>query len=1175
MRRLIPLLFLLPATVASGADWVFFADRGLTARGRESALAATEVAMPQHTAWRRAKMDGPRVQEGDLPPNPDYVAAVAATGARVRVQTRWLNGISVEATRSQLAAIATLPFVRAVMPVARFSRPEPSSVSMPAAPHLAPSRPLDYGASLGALAQIRVPAVHDLGLRGQGVVIGMLDTGFWTDHECLRSLTVLAAHDFLADDDVVEDQPGDPLGQHDHGTKTLSTVAGFRPGAIVGPAYGAAVILAKTEDTSQEVPIEEDYWVAGLEWVEWQGADVVSSSLGYSAWYEFADLDGNTAVTTIAADLAAARGVCVVNSAGNDRHSAWGHLVVPADGDDVIAVGAVNLAGDVAYFSSPGPTYDGRIKPDVCALGVATPVADPADQYGYTTASGTSLSCPLAAGVAALVLCRAPSLTPLQVREALRATADNAAAPDNDRGWGVLDAFAAVHYWGPRVAHVPLRDTENTVRPYIVAATITDRLPLEPAERRIRWRAGGGFWKDSPALPIGGGAYVGAIPDQPAGTDVVYYLEVTDSQGVTTRDPLGAPDQWHAFHVGPDTTPPTLAHLPLGTQPLVSWPPVVQAQAADNLGLARVELTWRLGAQPWQGPVNLSPAGDGSFALSFPVAATVLSPGLVLTYMVTAWDAAIVPNASVSGPHAFTVVDAPGVVLVIDDGGGQRLGSWLQDAGYVVDTAAPAAVDAAALAAHQVAVLATGANPQPIADASLRTALRAYPGKLLVEGGEVGAAADASFAREVLRIDGWEAHRAGPLQAVVAAHPVLTYPHALPTTMPVAADGEASQDACTPATDALLLMAPAGWPGSVGLLAYDDNDVPQAGQLVYLACDAGALAEADARHLIENAVAYLLAPEAPAAATIAGRVTLSNADDASGARVAAGGHVAVTGAEGLYVLGPLEQGSYVVTATHDGYLAASRPVAVAHAQQLAGIDLTLVPAQDIALVDRPELAIPDGGALVRPLAVTASGPCAEVSVDIVIAHPRVGDLVVTLIGPSGTTVRLRDRSGGEADDLAGNWPRTLRVDGPGSLDDFRGQEAAGAWRLVVLDAAIGEAGTWVSWGLHLRVPAATTPVAPADGPPLATRLLGNAPNPFNPRTELSFEIAAAGAVGVEVFDARGRRVRLLLDATLPAGHHATAWDGRDDAGREVASGAYLARLTAGGASYLGKMTLLR
>jgi subtilisin-like proprotein convertase family protein len=1162
------------ATAASDPYWVFFADRNLTGAQQEAALARARAELPARTAARRAKMGTTVVSDGDLPLHAPYVAAVEATGARPRQQSRWLNAASFDASLEQLAAVAALPFVLRVAPVVRLSRPEPPSAAAP------PVRgeqtwSLDYGLSLAALEQIGVPPLHELGITGQGVVIGMLDTGFRTTHESLQHLPVLAAHDFINGDDVVDNQPGDPPGQYDHGTKTLSTVAAYRPGALVGPAFGASVILAKTEDTSQEVPIEEDFWVAGLEWVESLGADVVSSSLGYSNWYQFSDLDGNTAVTTIAADLAAARGVCVVNSAGNERNTSWGHIIAPADGDDVITAGGVNLAGEIAWFSSPGPSYDGRIKPDVCALAVSTPVANPADDHQYTAASGTSFSCPLTAGVAALVLSRVPSLTPLQVREALRATADRAASPDNDFGWGVVDAFAAVYYWGPRLVHAPIADTEDTVGPYIVTVEVTDRLPLSPAQMWIRWRVDGGAWLSSSLVPSGDGGFAGDIPGQPAGTVVEYYLEVTDSQGVTTREPLAAPETVHRFAVGPDTTPPSLVHRALGDQPLVSWPPVVRAQAADNQGLDRVELGWRLGDGPWQGPVLLEAADGGAYSATFPVVVADLQPGLSVTYAVTGWDVANVPNATLSGPHTFTVVDAPGVVLLIDDGGGATVEPWLVDAGYVVDVVAPAAVDVAALAAHQVTVLASGGNTAPILNVALRATLRVFSGeggKLLIEGGETAAAAlvalgDLPFAHDVLHCTAWQADAAGPLQPVVT-HPVLTYPNVLPASLPVDFAGASSQDACTPAADAVLVMSSPGWPTSAGLLVFDNK-------VVYLACDAGALPADHARHLIENALAYLLASEGPPSATIAGRVILAGAGDASGVTVTAGGQVAVTGPDGLFEVGPLAQGTYVVTATRSGYLDGEQLVSVAHAQHLAGVIFTLAPSQALQFVDAPQAPIPDGGVgVMRALTVAEYGACAGLSVDIAITHPRIGDLVVSLISPAGSLVRLHDRSGGDNDNLVGNWPATLVVDGPGNLADLVGEEVHGTWLLYVSDAVAGNAGVWQSWGLNLLIPAPLTPVDDG-GPPLATRLVGNAPNPFNPQTVVSFDLQHDGPVRVDVFDVRGRLVRRLADGSRPAGRQTVVWDGRDDVGREVASGTYLARLTADGGRQMAKMMVVR
>jgi hypothetical protein len=331
--------------------------------------------------------------------------------------------------------------VRAVHPLARFARPPEPSQARAVTP--------DYGAAADQLRQIRVPYLHDLGFTGRGVLVCLLDTGFYRDHESLRDLPVVAERDFVFGDNDTQRDPSSPEDYSDsHGTAVWSALGGNGPGHVVGPAYGASFLLAKTEDLRYELPIEEDHWVAAVEWADSAGADVVSSSLSYTVFddgsrYSFDDLDGDTAVTTIAADRAASLGIAVVIAAGNYGSTSWGHIGTPADGDSVIAVGAVDASGAIASFSSPGPTADGRIKPEVCARGVATACASNATPSSYGSSSGTSLSTPLVAGVAALLLEANPTWAGADVREALMATADRASSPDNRHGWGIVDAFAA------------------------------------------------------------------------------------------------------------------------------------------------------------------------------------------------------------------------------------------------------------------------------------------------------------------------------------------------------------------------------------------------------------------------------------------------------------------------------------------------------------------------------------------------------------------------------------------------------------------------------------------------------------------------------------------------------------------------------------------------------------
>ena len=441
------------------AVWVHFKDKGPAA---EAMALAPRTVNARALARRAARGTQAAAGLEDAPMRHEYVAAVAARVDRVRNVSRWLNAMSVEATREQSAAIAALPFVARVEPVRRYrQRREALGDAAFAAASLAAAADefrksllLDYGTSLGQVAQIGVTRLHELRLDGRGVIVAVLDSGFDNlAHESLAPASILATRDFVNGDADVSDT-GD-AGEGSHGTATLSVLGGYRPGQMIGPAYAASFLLAKTENTESETPVEEDHWVAAVEWAESLGADVISSSLGYLefdrpfASYTAADMDGDTALTTRAADLAASRGVVVVVSAGNAGPAPGSNsLGAPADGDLVIAVGAVTSAGARAPFSSVGPTADGRIKPDVAAQGVAVKVARPDSTTAYATANGTSFSCPLVAGTAALLLQAKPDATVDEISRALRTTASQAGRPDNLLGFGIVDAFAALRALG-------------------------------------------------------------------------------------------------------------------------------------------------------------------------------------------------------------------------------------------------------------------------------------------------------------------------------------------------------------------------------------------------------------------------------------------------------------------------------------------------------------------------------------------------------------------------------------------------------------------------------------------------------------------------------------------------------------------------------------------------------
>jgi subtilisin family serine protease len=427
-------------------SWIYFTDKGLkTEADLEVALHLSMDNLNERTKQRRSKTRGPKlVDNRDIPVSPDYIDEIKYTGVTIRTVSKWLNAVSVSGTIEQLRSISDFPFVKKIDPVYGGKRKSPVQRSL-----LKSSTELgrsDYGPSYDQLDQINVIAAHEAGYTGAGVRVLMLDTGYYTDHEAIHEEQVIAEWDFINNDGETQNEEGDPDSQHNHGTYTLSALGGRFDGELYGPAYGAEFLLAKTEDVSQEVPIEEDQYVAGLEWGESLGADIASSSLGYIDWYEFEDLDGTTAVTTIAVNTAIENGMVVVTAVGN---SGTGGIVVPADSENVIACGAVDSNGNIASFSSQGPTADGRIKPEVCALGVSTYCAGVNSTSAYRYENGSSLATPLVAGAAACVLQAHPDWTPQQVREALMMTASDPENPDNQYGWGIIDVIEAINYNNP------------------------------------------------------------------------------------------------------------------------------------------------------------------------------------------------------------------------------------------------------------------------------------------------------------------------------------------------------------------------------------------------------------------------------------------------------------------------------------------------------------------------------------------------------------------------------------------------------------------------------------------------------------------------------------------------------------------------------------------------------
>lgn len=559
--------------------WVFFTDKGpgIHLSGASSALskgtaasAAYEEALRFLTSRalkRRAKVlpADALVEEADLAVSPTYLEQIRpVAGAPVNL-SRWANAASYLLTPDQVSRLRSVPFVSGVSPVATGGiRPLPSE-QVPWVPFAqAKAGTLDYGASLNQAKFIDVPALHDLGITGKGVLVGMLDTGFrWRIHEALNTRHVIAEKDFIQHDDTTANQDGDSPDQDYHGTTTMSVLGGYKPGTLIGPAFDADFILAKTEF----VPVtdsswEEDNWAAGIEWEEANGVDVVSSSVGYNVFVDRpdytwgnGDFNGRTTVSARAAVRAARLGVVVSQAMGNEGNGDGftGTLITPADADSILSVGAVTFSRTLARFSSTGPTNDGRFKPDVVAPGVGIFIAEPPNSYSGL-GQGTSYSTPLATASAALVLSARPELTPIQVRDAIRNTADTIWAwrqpffPNNFTGWGLVDAFRAAESFGPIFSHEPSLDTSALESRVSISAA--SRFGIGPRGLVLHFRVPPSSYLDltmsrEQLLGPTAARYFGVIPAPAADTVIQYYITAVDSAGnVYQNPPEGSAAPW-------------------------------------------------------------------------------------------------------------------------------------------------------------------------------------------------------------------------------------------------------------------------------------------------------------------------------------------------------------------------------------------------------------------------------------------------------------------------------------------------------------------------------------------------------------------------------------------------------------------------------------------------------
>ncbi len=561
--------------------WVYFTDKGPAVPTAGSLLkasteyaAALKLLSPKALA-RRAKVLPPEsvVTVEDAPVFHPYLEDIVGAGGMPVEQSRWLNAASVVLTPEQIGKVAALPFVEKVMPVVVFRGSNKERESIPQPNALFKTSSLNYGPSATQVQIIHVPELHDFGVTGHDVVVGMLDTGFrWRVHESLKTRHVLAEHDFIFNDDTTANQPGDGPSQDQHGTLTMSTLGGYMPGQLIGPAFDADFILAKTEYIPTETRIEEDHWQAGIEWMESLGVDVVSSSLGYNTFdppgggYTWAngDFDGKTSVTAKAAARAARLGIVVCDAMGNEGNGdgTVGTMLTPADADSIISVGAVNFAKQLAYFSSTGPTNDGRTKPDVVSPGMGVYCASTAGPGSYFYIQGTSLATPLTAGSVALMLSARPELTPIQVRDALRNTAEPLVdtllyptSPNNFAGWGFINTLSAVLSFGPVFSNrpsVPVVDTTT-----LVEINVASKFGIDPGRVILHYAIGPSsvyyalpMILDSSMLFATSGRYRVALPRESLGTLVKFSVTALDSSSNYYASPAPISGKIWQLHYG-------------------------------------------------------------------------------------------------------------------------------------------------------------------------------------------------------------------------------------------------------------------------------------------------------------------------------------------------------------------------------------------------------------------------------------------------------------------------------------------------------------------------------------------------------------------------------------------------------------------------------------------------
>lgn len=426
------------------------------------------------------------ITEEDLPVNPAYIQQILNVDDTIQVlsQSKWTNTITVFCPRSNsLDSIMRLPFVSKNEPVARYNLsqlnpadtlPQLKSAAVKEDKDL-PDSLSKYGYAYGQIAIHHGDMLHAAGYRGKGMLIAVIDAG-WSNfnrspiqQRLFKNGQIVGTKDLLPG---LNDVYGAPNNNERHGAVCTSVMSTLYPDSIIGTAPEASFYFIRSENPWTEYPIEEDFWMNAAEIADSVGADVISSSLGYTTFDDsiyygrsFVDVDGNSLVSQVATK-ATTKGIVVCCSAGNNGDDPWYHIGHPADAKGILAVGAADISGTCASFSSRGPSYDGRIKPDVMSVGYHTyGISTINDIDSVKTFNGTSLSCPVMAGLAACLWQSLPDKSAPELIQIIRESGDRYMLPDVVFGYGFPDVYAAYLTNSAAISQYTLPENHITIYP--------------------------------------------------------------------------------------------------------------------------------------------------------------------------------------------------------------------------------------------------------------------------------------------------------------------------------------------------------------------------------------------------------------------------------------------------------------------------------------------------------------------------------------------------------------------------------------------------------------------------------------------------------------------------------------------------------------------------------------